>query len=63
MKKLGPTDRDKIIVTGIDEDKNYYYFLLTDETIGKGVAILKIKKLNFSISEIVSVYDSGDLKG
>ncbi|HHW37095.1 MAG TPA: copper amine oxidase N-terminal domain-containing protein [Bacillales bacterium] len=63
LEKLEPTDPDKIIVTEIDEDQKYYYFLLTDESIAKGIAILKVKKLNFSIAEIISVYDSESLKG
>lgn len=63
LNKLGPTDLDKIIVTELEEDHKYYYLLLTDETIGKGVAILKIKKPTFSITEIISVYDSESLKG
>lgn len=60
---LNIDDFENTIVSEVKEDKNYYYFMLSNKDTTKGIAILKVLKIDFSKTEIISIYNTEELKG
>ncbi len=63
LKKLNVDDLGALIITDMKEAQDYYYFLLSDGENKKGMAVLRVRKEDFSTAKIICIEDTAELKG